>query len=220
MLREADLFLRRHLPVRGRFESGRLERIDEPLFPPLALREALVNALCHRDYSIYGGATYVAIYDDRVEIISAGTLPFGQTVADLRREHVSRPRNPYLAEVFYRRGLIERWGSGTLKIIDMCRQAGHPEPEFEERAGDVVVRFLPSGYSPPTQVSHNLTERQRRILLILSDGVPRQSLQIREQLDPGLPSTTLRDELNHLRRLGLLEGYGHAKGARWKLKSP
>src|SRR5260370_205857 len=71
------LFLRRPLPVGGRFGAGVLERIDEPLFPPLALREALVNALCHRDYSIAGGAVSVAIYDDRVEISSTGLLPFG-----------------------------------------------------------------------------------------------------------------------------------------------
>ena len=62
LLREADLFLRRHLPVAGRFEPGVLERQDQPLFPPLALREALVNALCHRDYAIPGGAISVAVF--------------------------------------------------------------------------------------------------------------------------------------------------------------
>jgi ATP-dependent DNA helicase RecG len=82
LLREADLFLRRHLPVAGNFEPGVLERQDKPLFPPLALREALVNALCHRDYSIAGGAVSVAIYDDRLEISSTGLLPFGLTFAD------------------------------------------------------------------------------------------------------------------------------------------
>ena len=94
LLEEADLFLRRHLPVAGRIEAGVLERRDQPLFPPLALREALFNALCHRDYSIPGGAVNVAIYDDRLEITSSGLLPPGITVADLKREHVSRPRNP------------------------------------------------------------------------------------------------------------------------------
>ena len=110
LLRGADLFLRRHLPVRGRFESGVMERIDEPLFPPLALREALVNALIHRDYAIYGGAVSVAVYDDRLEIISSGTLPFGLTPEELTRDHESRPRNPLLADVFYRRGLIRALG--------------------------------------------------------------------------------------------------------------
>jgi ATP-dependent DNA helicase RecG len=210
--------LRRHLPVAGRFESGVLERIDEPLFPPLALREALVNALCHRDYSIAGGSISVAIYDDRLEISSTGLLPFGLTVADLKRDHESYPRNPLLANVFYLRGLIERWGRGTQKIVELCVQAGHPEPEFEESAGSVTVRFIPSGYTPPHRVSHNLTERQRRILHVLRDGLQLRSMEIRLQLSPPPSASALRNELNLLRNLELIDGSGHGAGARWWLK--
>ena len=220
LLREADLFLRRHLPVAGRFEPGLFERQDEPLFPPLALREALVNALCHRDYSIPGGAVGIAVFDDRLEISSTGLLPFGLTVEDLKRNHQSQPRNPLLANVFYLRGLIERWGRGTQKIIELCVKAGHPEPEFEERAGEVIVRFIPSGYVPPHRVSHDLSERQRRILHTLRSGTRLRSMEIRFQLSPRPSATVLRDELNFLRSLGLIEGSGHGAGARWWLKTP
>jgi len=106
----AMLFLRRHLPVAGRIVPGLFEREDEPLFPLEALREALVNAFCHRDYTIAGGAVSLAIYDDRLEIWSDGTLPFGLTPEDLKRDHPSKPRNPLIAKVFYLRGVIERWG--------------------------------------------------------------------------------------------------------------
>jgi ATP-dependent DNA helicase RecG len=212
--------LRRHLPVAGRFEPGLFERQDEPLFPPLALREALANALCHRDYSIAGGAVSVAVFDDRLEISSTGLLPFGLSVEDLKRPHQSLPRNPLLASVFYLHGLIERWGRGTQKIVELCVKAGHPEPEFEERAGEVVVRFLPSGYVPPHRVSHDLTERQRRILHILRDGGRLRSSAIRAPLTPSPSATALRDELNLLRNLGLIEGSGHGAGARWWLRSP
>jgi predicted HTH transcriptional regulator len=133
--------LHRHLPISGRFEAGRLERIDELLLPTAALREALVNALCHRDYAIHGGAVNVAVYDDRTEIWSDGTLPFGLRPEDLKREHTSHPRNPFVTDVFYRRGLIEQWGRGTQKIVELCVRAGHPEPEFGEQAGSVFVRF-------------------------------------------------------------------------------
>ena len=218
LLREADLFLRRHLPVAGRFEPGVFERQDEPLFPPLALREALVNALCHRDYSIPGGAVNVAIFDDRLEISSTGTLPYGLTIADLKKNHQSLPRNPLLANVFYLRGLIERWGRGTQKIVELCVRAGHPEPEFEERASEFVVRFIPSGYVPPHRVSHDLTERQRRILHVLGDGATLRSGEIRAQLSPVPSATVLRDELNLLRNLDLIEGSGHGAGAKWWLK--
>ncbi len=217
LLREADVFMRRHLPVAGRFEPGVMERRDEPLFPSLALREALVNALVHRDYSIPGGAVSVAIYDDRLEVISTGTLPFGLTVADLLREHVSKPRNPLLADLFYRRGLIERWGRGTQKIIDLCVAAGHPAPTFEEQAGDVVVRFIPSGYVPPHKVDHPLTERQRRILHSLRDGRARLISAIQRTLSPQPAKQTLRDDLNLLRQLNLVRHHGHGRGSRWWL---
>ena len=174
ILDESMHFILRNIPIAGRFEPGKLERQDIPLYPPLALREALVNALCHRDYTIAGGAVFVAIYDDRLEVTSLGLLPSGVTVADLKRDHASRLRNPLIAGVFYRRGLIEQWGRGTQKIVDWCVAAGQPEPEFEERAGAVVVRFFPSGYAPPLRVGHNLTERQRQILQILADGQKRR----------------------------------------------
>ena len=220
MLREADLFLRRHLPVAGRFESGVLERIDEPLFPPLALREALVNALCHRDYSIAGGAISVAIYDDRLEISSTGLLPFGLTVADLKRDHESHPRNPLLANVFYLRGLIERWGRGTQKIVELCVAAGQPEPDFEEQAGSVVVRFRPSSYVPPLRVSHDLSARQREVLRILGDRQKWKVQDILANLVAPPAKRTLQDDLSLLRRLGLVESSGRGQGARWWLKPP
>jgi len=91
LLDEAMLFLQRHLPVAGRIQSGLFERVDEPLFPPTALREALVNAVCHRDYAHPGGAISLGIYDDRLEIWSDGTLPFGLSVDDLKRITLPAP---------------------------------------------------------------------------------------------------------------------------------
>jgi ATP-dependent DNA helicase RecG len=199
---------------------GTRVRQDDPLFPPLALREALVNALCHRDYSLPGGAVSVAIFDDRLEISSTGGLPFGLKVDDLRRDHQSLPRNPLVANVFYLRGLIERWGRGTQKIVELCVQAGHPEPEFEERTGEVVVRFIRSGYVPPHRVTHDLTDRQRRILHVLRDGGRLRSGEIRGKMAPSPAPSSLRDDLNLVRRLGLIEGAGWGVGARWWLRNP
>jgi ATP-dependent DNA helicase RecG len=220
LLHEATVFIRRNLPVRGRFEDGVLERKDEPIYPPMALREALVNALCHRDYSVAGGAVSVAIFDDRLEICSTGSLPFGLTVNDLKGEHTSRPRNPLLAEVFYRRGLVERWGRGTNKIIDLCRAAGQPAVEFEERSGEVVVRFRPSGYSPPHRVNHDLTERQRRILHILSGKQCWRSSEIMKKLPEPVSRGTLLNDLRMLRDLRLVGYDGRGQSARWRLILP
>jgi ATP-dependent DNA helicase RecG len=118
-----------------------MRRVETPLIPPEAMREILVNALIHRDYSIVGGAVSLAIFDDRVEVWSAGTYPKGITPASLARSHLSIQRNPIIADVFYGTGLIEKWGRGTNRVIEMCRTSGIPAPKFEEITGAVVVTF-------------------------------------------------------------------------------
>jgi len=123
--------------------------VDRPLIPPDALREILVNGLTHRDYTIAGGAVSLAIFDDRIEVWSAGRLPAGITPDALTREHDSIPRNPIIAEVFYRAGLIEKWGRGTNRVLAQCREAGIAPPEFREVSGSVVVTFrVRVGQSP------------------------------------------------------------------------
>ncbi len=141
LLEEAEVFCQRHLPVAARIVPGRLRRVESHLIPPEGLREILANAFMHRDYSIAGGAVSLAIYDDRVEIWSQGGFPRGITPELLKQEHPSVPRNPLIAEAFHRVGYVERWGRGTNRVIEMCRQAHTPEPEFEEIAGAAVVRF-------------------------------------------------------------------------------
>ncbi len=218
LLEESMLFLRRHLPIAGRIIPGIFEREDEPLFPLEALREALVNAFCHRDYTIVGGAVSLAIYDDRLEIWSDGTLPFNLKPEDLKRDHASRPRNPILAQIFYLRGMIERWGRGTQKIVDLCVKAGHPEPEFGEQSGSFWVRFLPSGYIAPHRVAYDLTERQREVLQMLSRSRCLAFREIRQNIKNPPPDRTLREDLLHLKRLDLIDSDGFGRGAVWSLR--
>jgi ATP-dependent DNA helicase RecG len=219
LLEEAMLFLRRHLPVAGKILPGILERKDEPLFPLVALREALVNAICHRTYTSPGGAVSVAIFDDRLEIWNDGTLPFGLTPADLKIDHISHQRNPLISTVFYYRGLIEKWGRGTQKIVSFCVKAGHPEPDFFEQSNSFVVRFLPSGYIAPHRISHNLTDRQRQVLQTLSfsrsEGITFSDIKLKILNPPA--NRTLRDDFQHLKKLGLIDVQGHGRGAKWVL---
>ncbi|MFC1629560.1 ATP-binding protein [Gemmatimonadota bacterium] len=218
VLEEAMLFLRRHLPVAGRILPGLFEREDEPLFPLAALREAVVNAVCHRDYSKPGGAVSLAIFDDRLEIWNDGILPSGLTIEDLKQNHTSQPRNPLIAGVFYRRGYIELWGRGTQKIVELCVQAGHPEPEFIEQAGSFGVRFVPSEYITPHRVSHDLTDRQRDILHILSQAHELPFREIRAKLSDPPSDRTIRMDLDLLRQLGLITSQGHGRGAVWTFR--
>lgn len=100
LYRLAQQFLIEHIPVAGRIVPEQAERIDTPKYPPDAWREALVNALAHRDYAEASGSVDIALYDDRLEIASTGGLRFGLTVEELTRPHLSRPWNPLIAECF------------------------------------------------------------------------------------------------------------------------
>ena len=182
-------FLRRHLPVSSRFQPNLFQREDSLLFPILALREALVNAVCHRDYTLAGGAVSVAIYDDRLEIWSDGSLPDGVTVEALKQDHNSRLRNPLIAGVLFKQGSVENWGRGTQKIVELCVGEGHPEPEFVENAGSVEVKFIPREYIAPHKVAFNLTQSQREILKILSHGSGKAIGQISSEMEPRLQET-------------------------------
>lgn len=175
LLEEAQLFCQRHFPLPGRIVPGRLERIDTPLIPPDALREILVNALIHRDYTIAGDAISLAIFDDRVEIWSAGRLPSGITPESLSRDHDSVQRNPIIAEVFHRAGLIEKWGRGTNRVIEQCRAAGIAAPTFREVTGSTVVTFR-------VQVSATPQVTPQVIILLESAREPRS----REELQAAL----------------------------------
>ncbi len=190
--------------------------MDEPLYPPLALREALANAFCHRDYSSGGGSVSIGIYDDRLEITSTGPLHFGLTPEILFRTHDSRPWNPLVADVFYRRGIIERWGRGTNKMAELTTAAGLPTPEIEDIGGSVTVRFRPSRYLPPQRVGINLSERQRGILAIL-DGAPNGLAfgEILALMGGQYTSHQVRADLEILRTLNLAISQGRGRAARW-----
>jgi ATP-dependent DNA helicase RecG len=216
LLQRAQRFLRDHLPVAGRIEPNLFERVDDPLYPPDALREALANALCHRDYGIPGGAIAIGIYDDRLEISSTGILPFGLTPEDLKRPHQSRPWNPLIAHVFFRRGIIESWGRGTLKMIELTQRAGLTPPEFECRTGEVIVRFSPTQYVPPTRVDHQLSALQRELLEVLAQG-SKSLREILAMLQETTPERTVQDNLKMLRELGLVELTGQRRSAKWSL---
>ncbi len=218
LLMMAERFMVENLPVAGRIVSDRFERVDEPLYPPEALREALANALCHRDYSIGGGSVGAAIYDDRLEVTSSGTLHFGLTPDLLFAPHESLAWNPLIAGVFYRRGIIEQWGRGTIKMAELTEAVGLPQPEIEDEAGSVTVRFRLSRYLPPRRVGRDLTARQQAILALLHEADTGMALrEIRSELGPQTSARQLHRDLVALRALELVLTAGHGRGARWRL---
>ena len=122
-------FVAKHDERRADLSSVR--RVDRWFYPPLAVREAVINAVVHADYSQQGAPIRISIFDDRIEIENPGILPFGLTVDDIKKG-VSKLRNRVIGRVFRELGLIEQWGSGIQRMIRACTDAGQEEPRFEE----------------------------------------------------------------------------------------
>ena len=217
LLNESENFIRRNTAVSGKIVPGKMKRVDEPEYPFEAVREALINALCHRDYASPGGAITLTIYDDRLEIINTGLLPEGITIDQLKINHSSHPRNPNITKVFYRRGLIEEMGMGTQKIIQICANANMKEPEFFEQAGTFVICLWSRSYKSYSD-DISLTERQKKILRLLKEKQrsPRDILYL---LDESITDRTLRNDLQLLKQKGFANSEGQGKQTIWSIIS-
>ena len=188
MVREGMEFLRRTMPLGARFPKGQIFREDRFPVPPDALREILLNAVMHRDYSHYSGYVAVAVFDDRIEIQSYGRLPTGITVEQLSGPHRSKPTNPLIAEAFHRTGAVEVWGRGTNRVIEMCKKHGARPPTFEEQQGFLVVTFkaqmVARGPTPQVtpQVAPHVAPQVRAVLDAAREPVSSETLQYAARL--------------------------------------
>lgn len=218
LMRRAERFLIESLPVAGRIVPGRMEREDTPLLPVEALREALANAFVHRDYAIGGGSVGVALYDDRLEIISIGDLHFGLTPEALFREHESKPWNPMIARTFYRRGIIETWGRGTLKIARLMQEAGHEPPTVSLRQGAVIMTFGLPGKTPGKRQGNareTLGKTPTKILELLKNKPDLSVPQLAALM--GKSESAIHRAIRILRDSGVLVRVGPDKGGQWKV---
>jgi ATP-dependent DNA helicase RecG len=204
-----------HVPIAGRIVANVFERVDDPLYPPVALREALANAVCHRDYGTPAGTVGVAIYDGQLEISNPGRLPAGLSIDDLSRPHASVPWNPLIASVLYRRGIIESWGGGTTRILELTERTGVANAEFEVRGPELVARFSPNGYVAPSKVRYELTPLQQEILAVLAREGGLSSDRLRPLLSVSVSERTLLGTLRTLAHLGLVRKLGVTRGVRW-----
>ena len=138
VLENTQNFILNHINLSAKIEG--LYRTDSYEIPVVALREALINALIHRDYANFGRDTKVGVYDDIVNIVSPGALPNIVTIEDILIGR-SEIRNKVIANVFKELGLIEQWGSGINRIMLACKKAGLDQPKIREQGDFVDVEF-------------------------------------------------------------------------------
>jgi ATP-dependent DNA helicase RecG len=208
-------YFREHLQTRFEFRGEPAREVIWE-YPLEALREAIINAVCHRDY-LEVPHIQVRWYDEHLSFFNPGGLPPPLRLEELKREHPSVPRNRLIAEMFFYVGWIERWGRGIQKMLDECAAAGLPEPDFEERTGGLWVTFRKDILTEEHLRSLGLNERQVRVVLYVKEK--RRITNAEYQQLCTVSKRTASDGLSELEAKGLLERVGTTgKGTYYRLK--
>ena len=198
-----EILRMKYLQSQTKFEG--IHRRDILEYPYEALREAVINALIHRDY-IGTSQIQIRVYSDKLIIMNEGKLPPEVPVEKLKTNHLSRPRNRLLAEVFYYAGFIEAWGRGTIKIVEKCVEQGLPEPDFKEEHGVMTVIFYKDIFTEENLRKMGLNERQIKAVLYVKE---KNSITNKEyRAITGIKERLATMELNDLVSKGIFERHG------------
>lgn len=193
-----------------------LEREETYEYPQFAVREALVNAICHRDYRLRGRRIEVRMFSDRMEVISPGGLPGFITVENIKDEHFSR--NPRLVGGLFQWGYIEELGLGIDRMMEVMEQAGHSPPKFDARPYSFAVALHNERKKPrPPEWSRNTNHRQARALQYIRENGSITNREYRGLIDK-ISAETLRLDLVDLVDKGILSKIGAKKGTYYVLK--
>jgi ATP-dependent DNA helicase RecG len=192
-------------------------------FPQAAVREALVNAVAHRDYSVRGEGIRLALFADRLEVYSPGRLPGHVTLENIVQERFSR--NETLVQVLADMGLIERLGYGIDRMLRQMAEAGLPPPSFRETAAGFLVVLQGQGYDEAAAsgidtrelARQGLNERQIAAIVYLTEQ-RRISNGDLQELHPSVSAETIRRDLADLVERGLLLKVGEKRATYYILR--
>ena len=168
-------FIQRNTSTSSDFTADSLTRLDIPQYPPDAIREGLVNAFAHRDYSNSSGGVFVNIYRDRLEIENTGKFPEGVTLDSISKGQISVLRNPDIAHVLYLRGKMEKVGRGSVLIQKACTDHGLPLPKWSENNQGVRLTFF--ALTEHQEITQEVNPGIKRMLNVLEGDMSRRELQ-------------------------------------------
>jgi ATP-dependent DNA helicase RecG len=208
-----------------------LQRKERFLFPDAALREALLNAVVHKDYSS-GIPIQISVYEDRIVLWNPGNLPDDWTLEKLMGKHPSCPFNPLLANAFFRAGYIESWGRGIEKIQRDCREHGIEPPVYDFGMAGLMLTFranlahlqqvAESGQTTPitTPITTSIatpiaTPITNRLLSLIRAHPESSQKELAETV--GLTRHGIKYHLNKLKSAGLIRHVGPTRGGRWEV---
>jgi len=197
-IEEAIAFVQKH-SLHGA-EIGTVRRTDRWNLPPVAIREAVINAVAHTDYSQRGAPIRISIFDDRLELENPGLLPFGLTVDDLERG-ISKLRNRVIGRTFHSLGVVEQWGSGSQRMRAACQDAGLAPPLLEEIGTRFRVTLFTERVGTPS-----LDPTDQTILDVLESAEGLLTSEIAREID--LTPRATRTRLARLVDRGLVREIG------------
>jgi len=194
------------LYMERKIEISALRRKEDYDIPLPAIREGILNAICHRDYSITGADNKLDIFSDRIEITSPGTLPLGITLQDLG-EGISEVRNRFIVKIFREAGYVEQLGTGIMRIKETCRTNALPEPGFEETGNFFKVTIFRTRLtlSPDLEDAYEL----------IKQGAPLGSKEIAGKLN--IHQNTALKRLRQLEEKGLIHKQGSGPRVRYSI---
>lgn len=217
-----DLLQTKYLKAYITYEG--IQRVENLLYPPDAFREALLNAVVHKDY---GSAIpiQISVYEDKICLWNPGQLPEGWTIKRFLGKHPSKPHNPLLANAFFRAGYIEAWGRGIDKIKGECRKHDIPDPNFDFEMSGLMITF----HANPSHIEAAGSQTAGRIKASVKTSV-KTSVKILQLLEVN-PNLTLADVAKEVGRSlravelassklvkeGRLRYVGPQKGGHWEV---
>jgi len=209
-----EILRTKYLQSNIKFEG--IHRRDILEYPYEALREAIINALIHRDYRSFS-QIQIRVYPDKLIIMNAGGLPPEVPVESLKTNHLSKPRNKLLAETFYYAGFIEAWGRGTLKIVEKCVEQGLPEPDFKEENGVMTVTFYKDKLNKENLKKLGLNDRQIKAVMYVKENVRITNSEYQGLFE--VSKRTATNDLNELVQKGPFDKTGtRGRGTFYEIK--
>jgi ATP-dependent DNA helicase RecG len=207
-----DLLFSKYIKAEITYEG--IHRIETYEYPKEAIREALLNAIIHKDYS---GNTpiQISVYKDKIMFWNDGQLPENWTIEKLSQKHASKPYNPDIANAVFRCGYIESWGRGTIKIIERCVEAGLPKPSYKYETSGLWVIFNKDIYTSEYLNSLDLNDRQIEAVLYTKENGKITNSEYQKINDIG--KTTATEELAELVSKGFYKPTGKGRGAKYEL---
>ena len=210
-----DLLLTKYLKAGISYRG--IQRVETFPVPEDALREAVLNAVIHKDYAC-GAPIQVSVYDDTLMLWNPGELPQNWTVAKLKGKHASHPFNPDVANAFFRAGQIETWGRGIERMFTACRIAGSPLPalRYEHTGLWVEFVFAKSPAISPQEAREQTREKTREKILSLMRETPDISTQAMASAI-GLSRKGVEWQVRKLKQAGVVRRVGPDKGGHWEI---